>query len=96
MGREGFEPSKAEPTDLQSVPFDHSGTSPNKMENGLKKPLRHQTAIPEEQPPTGGPIPPKDLLPTCQFRWSWQRDSNPRPADYKSAALPTELRQPSK
>jgi len=26
--REGFEPSKAEPTDLQSVPFDRSGTSP--------------------------------------------------------------------
>jgi hypothetical protein len=28
LGREGFEPSKAEPTDLQSAPFDHSGTSP--------------------------------------------------------------------
>ena len=28
MGREGFEPSKAEPTDLQSAPFDHSGTCP--------------------------------------------------------------------
>ncbi len=26
---EGFEPSKAEPTDLQSVPFDRSGTPPN-------------------------------------------------------------------
>ena len=25
--------------------------------------------------------------------WSWWTDSNPRPADYKSAALPTELRQ---
>ena len=25
----GFEPTKAEPTDLQSVPFDHSGTPPN-------------------------------------------------------------------
>ena len=24
---------------------------------------------------------------------SWRRDSNPRPADYKSAALPAELRQ---
>ena len=22
------------------------------------------------------------------LRWSWRRDSNPRPADYKSAALP--------
>ncbi len=28
--------------------------------------------------------------------WSWRRDLNPRPADYKSAALPTELRQQSK
>jgi hypothetical protein len=28
--------------------------------------------------------------------WSWRRDSNPRPADYKSAALPTELRQPAR
>ena len=25
--------------------------------------------------------------------WSWWTDSNPRPADYKSAALPTELHQ---
>ena len=25
--------------------------------------------------------------------WSWQWDSNPQPADYKSAALPIELRQ---
>jgi hypothetical protein len=32
-------------------------------------------------------------LPTLR-RWSWRRDLNPRPADYKSAALPTELRQP--
>ena len=27
------------------------------------------------------------------FRWSWWTDSNPRPADYKSAALPAELHQ---
>ena len=26
--RDGFEPSKAGPTDLQSAPFGHSGTSP--------------------------------------------------------------------
>ena len=26
--------------------------------------------------------------------WSWKRDSNTRPADYESAALPTELFQP--
>ncbi len=28
VGRGGFEPPKAAPTDLQSVPFDRSGTSP--------------------------------------------------------------------
>ena len=28
-----------------------------------------------------------------KIRWSWWTDSNPRPADYKSAALPTELHQ---
>ena len=27
------------------------------------------------------------------FLWSWLTDLNPRPADYKSAALPTELNQ---
>ena len=53
----GFEPPKASPTDLQSVPFDHSGTPPF-------------------------------------FVWSQRRDSNPRPTDYKSVALPTELRWP--
>ena len=30
---EGFEPSKAEPTDLQSAPFDRSGTPPNEAEH---------------------------------------------------------------
>ena len=27
------------------------------------------------------------------INWSWWTDSNPWPADYKSAALPTELHQ---
>ena len=27
------------------------------------------------------------------YNWSWWTDSNPRPADYKSAALPAELHQ---
>ena len=30
---------------------------------------------------------------THYLNWSWRTDSNRRPADYKSAALPTELRQ---
>ena len=32
-------------------------------------------------------------FPHIQLRWSWWTDSNPRPADYKSAALPAELHQ---
>ena len=60
---EGFEPSKAEPSDLQSDPFDRSGTPPH-----------------YERPKTN---------------WSRRWDSNPRPTDYKSVALPTELRRPT-
>ena len=33
------------------------------------------------------------MLPASS-RWSWRWDLNPQPADYKSAALPIELRQP--
>ena len=57
MGRGGFEPPKAAPTDLQSAPFDRSGISP--------------TII---------------LIQNVKEQSQW-RDSNPRPADYKSAAL---------
>ena len=40
VGGEGFEPSKAAPTDLQSAPFDRSGTLPKKNEpiDGLEPP----------------------------------------------------------
>ena len=41
VGEGGFEPPKALPADLQSVPFGHSGTLPNiKMElvDGLEPP----------------------------------------------------------
>ncbi len=37
---------------------------------------------------------PLSTEPWC-LRPSWRRDSNPQPADYKSAALPVELRQRS-
>ena len=44
MGRGGFEPPKAEPTDLQSVPFGHSGTSPKFWEKRDPiKPVKHLT-----------------------------------------------------
>ena len=60
---EGFEPSKPVATDLQSVPFDRSGTRPDLF-----------------------------VRVNCLQR-SWRWDSNPQPADYKSAALPIELHQ---
>ena len=37
--------------------------------------------------------PPLATRALLHILWSWQRDLNPRPADYKSAALPTELCQ---
>ena len=36
---EGFEPSKAEPTDLQSAPFDRSGTPPTGKDDILSESL---------------------------------------------------------
>ena len=33
------------------------------------------------------------MFPSLPKGWSWRWDSNPQPADYKSAALPIELRQ---
>ncbi len=41
VGRTGFEPVKAEPTDLQSVPFNHSGTSPYTMSLLFQKFQKH-------------------------------------------------------
>jgi hypothetical protein len=33
----GFEPTKASPTDLQSVPFGHSGTPPGYTQAGISR-----------------------------------------------------------
>ena len=44
-------------------------------------PFGHSGTLPYKEPPIK------------RFVWSWWTDSNPRPADYKSAALPTELHQ---
>ena len=77
----GFEPPKALPTDLQSVPFDHSGTPP------CFEPVLKQVATTYHS----------FIWITKTFcPWSWRWDSNPQPADYKSAALPIELRQLAK
>ena len=51
-----------------------------------KKPFAgqfRQSRVLQPQPPSPG-----------SHEWSWRRDLNPRPSDYKSDALPAELRQP--
>ena len=100
----------ARPTDLQSVAFDRSATSPNMTRSAARRPLlpdRHlvpgipQTAQQCAAPGyrrlrdrllgtlPGGPASMDGALDRqALFPWSWRRDSNPRPADYKSAALP--------
>ncbi len=77
----GFEPPKATPTDLQSVPFDHSGTPPLNQNRHARKTCRSKALQNNNQQLTQQKI------------WSWRWDLNPQPADYKSAALPIELRQ---
>ncbi|KTD61013.1 hypothetical protein Lsha_1260 [Legionella shakespearei DSM 23087] len=73
---EGFEPSKAEPSDLQSDPFDRSGTPPKRTLFSFK--IKGMSIY---------------LLTFPLLRWCWHQESNPGPTDYKSVALPTELRQ---
>ncbi len=50
MGSAGFEPAKAEPTDLQSAPFDRSGNSPMSHLSGSNRRLRDykSRALPAE------------------------------------------------
>ena len=60
----------------------------------------HEVGSPRRTGPAVRPAPPVNLL--CRvsklrssfLKWSWRRDLNPRPSDYKSDALPAELRQP--
>ena len=75
MEGEGFEPSKPVATDLQSVPFDRSGTPP-------LWPCQTRRSADARA---------SNLLSLClvSLEWrSWRWESNPQPADYKSAALP--------
>ena len=45
------------------------------------------------QPLRAGKLSPLRPLVSASVLWSWRRDLNPRPSDYKSDALPAELRQ---
>ncbi len=117
---EGFEPSKAEPSDLQSDPFDRSGTPPTRgctfstPAHGLstshpaKSPKiptacsgfsRQDSMYRIRSPQSPGnqgknnPItkPWRSGRRAASGEWCRQWDSNSRPTDYKSVALPTEL-----
>ena len=50
VGREGFEPPKAEPADLQSAPFGHLGISPQGT-------AEYSAPGGKSQAPSGSPIP---------------------------------------
>ncbi len=105
---EGFEPSKASPTDLQSVPFGHSGTPPNytnQVSPDYDQLYLHQDGVffyvftwmlilSSTLKKIAFIAQARKII--KQKKWSWRWDSNPQPADYKSAALPIELRQQSR
>src|SRR5437660_3581002 len=87
--------------DLQSAGFSHSPTRPHG-----KPPSRSNAFYPSaERHLFVRVIHTKNRLSLCYRRSaaptplrpkiSWRRDLNPRPSDYKSDALPTELRQRS-
>ena len=89
MGEDGFEPSKALPADLQSVPFGHSGIPPyysgfqgfhQKNISNHRNMFSHTKAL--ETPRSTAPVNRKSER-AVSNTWSWWTDSNPRPADYK-------------
>ena len=63
-------------------------------EGGFEPPKSLTTDLQSAPFGRSGILPYENLLYyKAGFVWSWWTDSNPRPADYKSAALPTELHQ---
>ena len=101
MGEGGFEPPKALPADLQSVPFGHSGIPPYLTLilscHSNQSPAKRVWFEKEEERKGCAVFRTSGKRSEVSFfwPWSWWTDSNPRPADYKSAALPTELHQRS-
>ena len=82
VGRVGIEPTKAKPKDLQSSPFDRSGTDP-KIKKFLVSSGREEIFM-------------LWLSLTKNYskkQWSRLSESNRRPTVYKTVALPTELKR---
>ena len=99
VGEDGFEPSKRYAADLQSVPFGHSGTPPYAIVCLNRSEWSRQTDSFNQGAARSSPHRQRSsalhfivrVFQQPKSEWSRQTDSNPRPADYKSAALPTEL-----
>ena len=87
-GQRRIRTSEASAADLQSAPVDHLGICPKLLQYFLEKFWAVLAATKHFGLARAAPNPQ-------QFHetWSWREASNPRPADYKSAALPAELRQ---
>src|SRR5207244_11308738 len=68
--------------DFPSRAFDRFATSPCSVATVARPRGRRPT---RPRPPQG---PHPQGLPDAPGGWSWRRELNPRPADYKSAALP--------
>ena len=85
---QGNQESRYEFTARRSL---YAGSVPNIFPDEVrwKNLLRHPVAELKVPQPAGS-RPEIHFLLIC---WSWRRDLNPRPPDYKSGALPTELRQ---
>jgi hypothetical protein len=83
----------------QTNPFYFRNTGKPRLAQKIPRRSLHAGKFPNgvclEKPAAPLPSPPnrrKIRLPVIVL-WSWRRDLNPRPPDYKSGALPTELRQ---
>ncbi len=87
--------------DLQSAAIDRSATSPKSISRRRTRTRERPRSAPRRACITSACCLecsvcrdcPEDLPPPApgrhlSRRWSWRRDLNPRPADYKSAALP--------
>ena len=105
-GGGGFEPPKSKTTDFLSNATGPTEIYPRSLPNDEKSGGRWWIRTTEVEDdrftvcslwPLGKPpilfISLKNLSRGKILKWSWWTDSNPRPADYKSAALPTELHQ---
>jgi hypothetical protein len=90
-------PAAGNPTQLSAHPSSaHAATSGRSPELPDISP---EVDSPRSQNPgVQNLVPAGQLLPlsspvSASLLWSWRRDLNPRPSDYKSDALPAELRQ---